>query len=74
MSPRILGHEVVGDIVAVGPNVSGFKVGDRVGGGWHGGHDFSCKQCRRGMFQLCDNEVINGITKDGGCMSLCKTN
>lgn len=33
------GHEVVGDVVAVGPGVKVWKDGDRVGGGWHGGHD-----------------------------------
>jgi len=37
--PRIPGHEIVGDVVAVGPSESRWKVGDRVGGGWHGGHD-----------------------------------
>lgn len=37
--PRILGHEIVGDVVAVGPGETKWKVGDRCGGGWHGGHD-----------------------------------
>ncbi len=38
-SPRIPGHEVIGHIVAVGPHEKHWKVGDRVGGPWHGGHD-----------------------------------
>lgn len=35
--PRVPGHEVVGDIVAVGEGVTRFKGGERVGGPWHGG-------------------------------------
>lgn len=33
------GHEFVGDVVAVGPGEQVWSVGDRAGGGWHGGHD-----------------------------------
>ena len=33
------GHETIGDIVAVGAGERLWKIGDRVGGGWHGGHD-----------------------------------
>ena len=35
--PRVPGHEMVGDVVAVGGGVTRFKVGERVGGAWHGG-------------------------------------
>jgi D-arabinose 1-dehydrogenase-like Zn-dependent alcohol dehydrogenase len=35
--PRAPGHEVIGNIVAVGNNVNRWKIGDRVGAGWHGG-------------------------------------
>lgn len=35
--PRVPGHELVGDVVAVGDGVTSFKVGERVGGAWHGG-------------------------------------
>lgn len=38
-SPMVPGHEFVGDVVAVGPGEQVWKVGDRAGGGWHGGHD-----------------------------------
>lgn len=65
----ILGHEVVGTVVAVGPGEKKWKEGDYVGGGWHGGHDGTCKQCNRGMFQTCVNEAVNGVSKDGGCKS-----
>jgi D-arabinose 1-dehydrogenase-like Zn-dependent alcohol dehydrogenase len=30
------------------------------------GHDGTCKSCQRGLFQMCDNEAINGVTRDGG--------
>lgn len=35
--PRVPGHEIVGDVVAVGQDVVRFKEGERVGGAWHGG-------------------------------------
>jgi D-arabinose 1-dehydrogenase-like Zn-dependent alcohol dehydrogenase len=64
--PIIPGHEVIGDIVAVGDGESKWKVGNRVGGAWHGGHDGTCKQCQRGQFQMCKNAVVNGVTRNGG--------
>ncbi|PHH78574.1 hypothetical protein CDD82_2965 [Ophiocordyceps australis] len=64
--PRIPGHEIVGQVVAIGAQVSGFKVGERVGGPWHGGHDGHCVQCRRGAFQMCDAAAVNGVSRDGG--------
>jgi D-arabinose 1-dehydrogenase-like Zn-dependent alcohol dehydrogenase len=53
--------------VEVGPHVTKWKQGDRVGGAWHGGHDGTCRQCNQGLFQMCDNGQINGVTRDGGC-------
>ncbi|KAI9888504.1 MAG: hypothetical protein M1814_006866 [Vezdaea aestivalis] len=64
--PRVPGHEAVGDVVAVGEGESKWKVGDRVGAPWHGGHEGRCKSCTRGMFQMCVDEKINGISFDGG--------
>ncbi|KAK5731269.1 hypothetical protein LTR15_001208 [Elasticomyces elasticus] len=61
-----LGHEFVGTVVAVPDSEKKWVVGDRVGGAWHGGHDFSCKQCGRGQFQMCKNKSINGVMRDGG--------
>ena len=64
--PRVPGHEVVGVVDEVGAGVTEWKKGDRVGVGWHGGHDFTCANCRRGDFMTCANEPITGITRDGG--------
>jgi D-arabinose 1-dehydrogenase-like Zn-dependent alcohol dehydrogenase len=64
--PRVPGHEIAGRIDAVGADVTQWKVGQRVGVGWHGGHDFTCEACRRGDFILCENEKITGISYDGG--------
>ena len=64
--PRVPGHEVAGYIVAVGDGVANWKEGDRVGIGWHGGHDFVCDQCRYGDFGMCANRKVTGIDFDGG--------
>ena len=64
--PRVPGHEVVGLVDEVGPGVTEWKSGERVGVGWHGGHCFVCDSCRRGDFMTCQNEAITGITRDGG--------
>jgi D-arabinose 1-dehydrogenase-like Zn-dependent alcohol dehydrogenase len=64
--PRVPGHEIAGHIDAVGADVTNWKPGQRVGVGWHGGHDFTCEACRRGDFINCQNEKITGISYDGG--------
>jgi D-arabinose 1-dehydrogenase-like Zn-dependent alcohol dehydrogenase len=64
--PRVPGHEVAGVLDAIGPDVPVFKVGQRVGLGWHGGHCNYCTPCRRGDFMLCENQQISGINYDGG--------
>jgi alcohol dehydrogenase/propanol-preferring alcohol dehydrogenase len=65
--PRVPGHEVAGVIDAVGRSVAVWKVGDRVGVGWHGGHCGYCESCRRGDFVTCRVAAqIPGITYDGG--------
>ncbi len=64
--PRVPGHEVAGRIDKVGPNVTGWKQGQRVGVGWHGGHCGRCEACRRGDFILCRSGQVCGISYDGG--------
>ncbi|KAJ5664629.1 hypothetical protein N7462_011442 [Penicillium macrosclerotiorum] len=67
--PIVPGHEIIGRVAAIGDDVSGWTVGDRIGGGWHGGHDGACKACRKGWYQMCSSQVVNGETKNGGCTS-----
>jgi D-arabinose 1-dehydrogenase-like Zn-dependent alcohol dehydrogenase len=64
--PRVPGHEVAGVIDEVSAGVSEWKKGQRVGVGWHGGHDGTCLQCRRGDFRNCQNLKVPGINYDGG--------
>ncbi|HEV8255195.1 MAG TPA: alcohol dehydrogenase [Vicinamibacteria bacterium] len=65
--PRVPGHEIAGVIEALGSGVAGWKIGDRVGVGWHGGHCGYCDNCRRGDFLMCQVAgQIPGITIDGG--------
>jgi D-arabinose 1-dehydrogenase-like Zn-dependent alcohol dehydrogenase len=64
--PRSPGHEITGVIDEIGPHVTSLKKGQKVGVGWHGGHDFTCLQCRRGDFINCANEKWTGIHYDGG--------
>jgi D-arabinose 1-dehydrogenase-like Zn-dependent alcohol dehydrogenase len=65
--PRVPGHEVIGVVDAVGENVPGWKPGQRVGVGWHGGHCGYCDNCRRGDFFACTVALLTtGISFDGG--------
>jgi D-arabinose 1-dehydrogenase-like Zn-dependent alcohol dehydrogenase len=64
--PRVPGHEVAGIIDELGVGVSEWKKGQRVGVGWHGGHDGTCRECRRGDFRNCRNGKVCGISYDGG--------
>ncbi len=65
--PRVPGHEVAGVVDAVGPGVMPWKLGDRVGVGWHGGNCGYCDSCRRGDFFACQTATrVTGITYDGG--------
>src|ERR1700756_376918 len=64
--PRVPGHEVAGVIDEVGTGISDWKKGQRVGVGWHGGQDGTCRECRRGDFRNCRNLKIPGVSYDGG--------
>ncbi|HLJ88305.1 MAG TPA: alcohol dehydrogenase [Candidatus Angelobacter sp.] len=64
--PRVPGHEVAGVVDEVGEGVTSWKKGQRVGVGWHGGHDGTCQECRRGDFVNCRNAKVCGISYDGG--------
>ncbi len=64
--PAVPGHEIAGRIDAVGPAVTTWRVGQRVGVGWHGGHCGVCVNCRRGDFITCRYLKVPGIHYDGG--------
>ena len=64
--PRVPGHEVVGKIDAIGEGVAGWKIGQRVGVGYLGGHCGVCIYCRRGDFVNCTNQPSSGAHFDGG--------
>jgi len=64
--PRVPGHEIAGQVDAIGDDVVEWKKGQRVGVGWHGGHCFVCAQCKRGDFAMCVNRKVTGIDFDGG--------
>ena len=65
--PRVPGHEIAGVVDAIGPEVAGWRTGQRVGVGWHGGHCGYCDSCRRGDFVTCRiAPQVPGISYDGG--------
>jgi alcohol dehydrogenase, propanol-preferring len=65
-TPLVLGHEVVGDIAALGPLVNGFAVGERVGVPWLGWTCRACHYCRAHRENLCDEARFTGYQIDGG--------
>jgi threonine 3-dehydrogenase len=62
--PMVFGHEFAGDVVAVGDDVVGIRVGDFVSGETHivCGH---CRSCRTGHFHICQNVKIVGVDRPG---------
>jgi len=72
--PRVPGHEAVGRIDAVGDNVTGWQVGQRVGVGFLAGSCGHCPACRRGDFTRCTNQVWTGLHQDGGYAEMMVAN
>jgi alcohol dehydrogenase, propanol-preferring len=64
--PLVLGHEIVGEVVAMGAGVAGWRVGDRVGVPWLGHTCGECEFCRSGRENLCDRPRFTGYDRDGG--------
>jgi len=67
--PIVPGHEIVGRVDLMGPNVSMLRVGERVGIPWLGHTCGVCRFCREGMENLCDHPLFTGYTRDGGFAS-----
>ena len=72
--PIVPGHEIVGRVEAVGLEVKGLKLGDRVGVPWLGRTCGKCRYCRTGNENLCDYPLFTGFTRDGGYASHCLAN
>jgi len=64
--PIILGHEIVGRVEKLGPRVTKFKHGDRVGIAWINSACGSCRFCREGNENLCPEFKATGCDADGG--------
>jgi len=70
--PLILGHEIVGRVVARGSAVESVQVGDRVGVPWVQWTCGQCEFCREGNENLCVRQRITGVTTDGGYAEFAK--
>ncbi|GGJ41951.1 alcohol dehydrogenase [Neoroseomonas lacus] len=62
----IPGHEIVGSIECLGADVTGLRIGQRVGVPWLGSTCGTCPFCRMGSENLCDAPGFTGYTRDGG--------
>jgi len=60
------GHEVVGTVQTLGPGVTRFEPGDRVGIAWLASTCGRCRFCRRGDENLCPQATFTGWDHDGG--------
>lgn len=64
--PLVPGHQIVGEVTAVGASVEGFRPGDRVGVPWLGWTCGACEYCRSGRENLCPFARFTGYQIDGG--------
>jgi alcohol dehydrogenase, propanol-preferring len=62
----IPGHQIVGEVTALGDGVDASLEGARVGVSWLGGTDGTCAQCLSGRENLCDRPAYTGYDRDGG--------
>lgn len=64
--PLVPGHQIVGEVTAIGEGVAGFELGQRVGVPWLGGSCSHCWYCRHGRENLCDEARYTGYQINGG--------
>jgi propanol-preferring alcohol dehydrogenase len=72
--PLIMGHQIVGRVDTIGPGVTAFRAGDRVGVPWLGGACGHCAYCASGRENLCDAPQFTGYQSDGGFAEFCVAN
>ncbi len=68
--PLVPGHQIVGEVAGLGPEVTRHRAGDRVGVPWLGSTDGTCASCLSGRENLCDNARFTGYDIDGGYAEL----
>jgi propanol-preferring alcohol dehydrogenase len=66
LSPLIPGHQIVGRVTALGSDVAGFQLNDRVGIAWLNRTCGKCKYCLSGRENLCEQALFTGWTVNGG--------
>jgi len=64
--PVVPGHQAVGRVIAVGPGVTRWRIGDRAGVAWLAGTCGTCSRCRSGRENLCEGARFTGWDRDGG--------
>jgi alcohol dehydrogenase, propanol-preferring len=64
--PLVPGHQIVGEVTAIGAGVGGFETGQRVGVPWLGGSCSHCWYCSHGKENLCDEARYTGYQINGG--------
>jgi len=69
--PIVPGHEVVGRVIAGGPDVTEFAVGQRLGIPWLGKTCGQCRYCQEGRENLCDAPTFTGFSRNGGYATHC---
>ena len=69
--PLVPGHEIVGEITALGEGVEAFSHGARVGVPWLGWTCGECGHCLAGRENLCARAAFTGYTRDGGYAEFC---
>lgn len=70
--PLILGHEIAGTVAELGETVRDLRIGDRVGLPWIYWTCGECELCREGNENLCTNQLITGVSVDGGYAEFVK--
>ena len=64
--PLVPGHEIVGEVIALGSEVKGLKIGDKVGMGWYSSSCMHCNQCMDGKQHLCGSAEGTIVGRHGG--------